>query len=103
MASALAEEQFTVMPAVLHANVSPLATRSQLQSMEKVLRGEIQSVEKILRGEIQIVEKTLRTEIKILDHNIRHELLLLEQRMVIKLGGMMVLSLGLLTTLTQLI
>ena len=38
-----------------------------------------------------------------MDHNIRQELLLLEQRMVIKLGGMMVLSLGILTTLTKLI
>jgi len=136
MASALAEEQAKVMSEVLDSNVSPLATRSELQSMEKVLRGEIQAVEIALRGEIQnvektlrseiqtvektlrieiqnvetslrseiqMVEKTLRTEIKNLDHNIRQEMLLLEQRMVIKLGGMMVLSLGLLTTLTKLI
>jgi len=67
------------------------------------LRNEIQTVEKTLRGEIQALEKTLRTEIKTLDHNIHQELLLLEQRMVIKLGGMMVLSLGVLTTLTKLI
>ena len=125
MASALAEEQAMVMSEVLDSNLSPLATRTELQSMEKALRGEIQAVEialrgeiqnvektlrseiqtveKTLRGEIQALEKTLRTEIKTLDHNINQELLLLEQRMVIKLGGMMVLSLGVLTTLTKLI
>ena len=103
MASALAEEQAMVMSEVLDSNLSPLATRTELQSMEKALRGEIQAVEIALRGEIQNVEKTLRTEIKTLDHNINQELLLLEQRMVIKLGGMMVLSLGVLTTLTKLI
>ena len=103
MASALAEEQAMVMSEVLDSNLSPLATRTELQSMEKALRGEIQAVEIALRGEIQNVEKTLRTEIKTLDHNIHQELLLLEQRMVIKLGGMMVLSLGVLTTLTKLI
>ena len=125
MASALAEEQAMVMSEVLDSNLSPLATRTELQSMEKALRGEIQAVEialrgeiqnvektlrseiqtveKTLRGEIQALEKTLRTEIKTLDHNIHQELLLLEQRMVIKLGGMMVLSLGVLTTLTKLI
>ena len=114
MASALAEEQAMVMSEVLDSNLSPLATRTELQSMEKALRGEIQAVEialrgeiqnveKTLRSEIQTVEKTLRTEIKTLDHNIHQELLLLEQRMVIKLGGMMVLSLGVLTTLTKLI
>ena len=136
MASALAEEQAMVMSEVLDSNLSPLATRTELQSMEKALRAEIQAVgialrgeiqnvektlrseiqtvektlrneiqtvEKTLRGEIQALEKTLRTEIKTLDHNIHQELLLLEQRMVIKLGGMMVLSLGVLTTLTKLI
>ena len=136
MASALAEEQAMVMSDVLHENVSPLATRSELQTVEKVLRGEIQAVETALRGEIQAVETalrgeikavetalrgeiqavektlrseiqtldtTLRTELKHMDLNIRQELLLLEQRMVIKLGGMMVLSLGVLTTLTKLI
>jgi len=114
MNSALAEEQAKVMSEVLDSNVSPLATRSELQSMDKALRGEIQAVEialrgeiqnveKTLRSEIQTVEKTLRTEIKTLDHNIHQELLLLEQRMVIKLGGMMVLSLGVLTTLVKLI
>ena len=103
MASALAEEQAMVMSEVLDSNVSQLATRTELQSTEKALRGEIQAVEKALRDEIQSVEKNLKTDIKNLDHNLRQELLLLEQRMVIKLGGMMVLSLGLLTTLVKLI
>ena len=103
MASALAEEQAMVMSEVLDSNVSQLATRTELQSTEKALRGEIQAVEKALRDEIQSVEKNLKTDIKNLDHNIRQEMLLLEQRMVIKLGGMMVLSLGLLTTLVKLI
>jgi hypothetical protein len=103
MASALAEEQAMVMSEVLDSNVSQLATRTELQSTEKALRGEIQAVETALRGEIQSVEKNLKTDIKNLDHNLRQELLLLEQRMVIKLGGMMVLSLGLLTTLVKLI
>jgi len=125
MASALAEEQAMVMSEVLDSNVSQLATRTELQSTENALRGEIQAVEKALRdeiqsvetalrgeiqavekglrGEIQVVEKNVKTDIKNLDHNIRQELLLLEQRMVIKLGGMMVLSLGLLTTLVKLI
>ena len=121
MASALAEEQAMVMSEVLHENITPLATSSELQSVAKVLGGEIQAVETALRGDIQTVEKTLRgeiqaveialrseiqtlrTELKHMDHNIRQELLLLEQRMVIKLGGMMVLSLGILTTLTKLI
>ena len=103
MASALAEEQAMVMSEVLDSNVSQLATRTELQSTEKALRGEIQAVETALRGEIQVVEKNVKTDIKNLDHNIRQELLLLEQRMVIKLGGMMVLSLGLLTTLVKLI
>ena len=132
MASALAEEQAMVMSEVLHENITPLATSSELQSVAKVLGGEIQAVEIALRGEIKVLEKTLRgeiqaaetalrgeikaveialrgeiqtldAEIKHMDHNIRQELLLLEQRMVIKLGGMMVLSLGILTTLTKLI
>ena len=64
MASALAEEQAKVMSEVLDSNVSPLATRSELQSMEKTLRGEIQAVEIALRGEIQNVEKTLRSDIQ---------------------------------------
>ena len=99
MASALAEEQAMVMSEVLHENITPLATSSELQSVAKVLGGEIQAVETALRGEIQ----TLDTGLKHMDLNIRQELLLLEQRMVIKLGGMMVLSLGILTTLTKLI
>ena len=114
MASALAEEQAMVMSEVLDSNVSQLSTRTELQSTEKALRGEIQAVETALRGEIQavetalrgeiqVVEKNVKTDIKNLDHNIRQELLLLEQRMVIKLGGMMVLSLGLLTTLVKLL
>ena len=87
--------------------------RSDMEKMEMTLRGEIEALrsdmekmETRLRGEIQEVRgeaESLRRDMDEMETRLRAELRALELRMTIKLGGLLVLAVGLMTMIDRLL
>jgi len=61
------------------------------------------TMETSLRQEMQLMETSLRKDIQHLEITTNHNLMLLKQRMVIKLGSLMVLAIGVMATLVKLL
>jgi 2-phosphoglycerate kinase len=77
MDARLAEEQAEALAEALEANLQELATKA----------------------DIAVVRKDLQQ----LDSDLRKEMLLLEQRLIIKLGGMLVVAVGMVAALVKLL
>jgi 2-phosphoglycerate kinase len=77
MDARLAEEQAEALAEALEANLQELATKA----------------------DIAVVRKDLQQ----LESDLRKEMLLLEQRLIIKLGGMLVVAVGVVATLVKLL
>jgi hypothetical protein len=77
--------------------------RNEMQQMEAGIRKDMQIMEASLRQEMQLMETSLRKDIQHLEITTNHNLMLLEQRMVIKLGSLMVLAIGVMATLVKLL
>jgi hypothetical protein len=67
------------------------------------VRTEMQQMEAGIRKDMQLMETSLRKDIQHLEITTNHNLMLLEQRMVIKLGSLMVLAIGVMATLVKLL
>jgi len=74
-------------------------TKRDLKEVETSLRGEVKRVETSLEK----VETSLRSEIETLATSVRTDMRDLEHRMTIRLGGLMVLGMGVLLTLQRLL
>jgi len=86
------------------------ALRGDMEKMETALRGDMEKMETALRGEVkrvetslEKVETSLRGEIETLATTVRTDMRDLEHRMTIRLGGLMVLGMGVLLTLQRLL
>jgi hypothetical protein len=121
----LAEVQASAMTEVIQDHFHNLSTKQEVQQLSLDLRKEIQLQGQDLRKEIQLQGQDLRKEMQLLGQDLRKEMQLLgqdlrkdmqllrlevekdmqllEQRMVIKLGSLMVLAIGVVATVVKLV
>ena len=71
----------------------------QASAMTKVIHGQSQNLS--TKQEVQQLGHDLRKEIQLLGVEFQKDMQLLEQRMVIKLGSLMVLAIGVVATLVK--
>jgi hypothetical protein len=90
MDGGLAEVQASVMTEVIQDHFHNLSTKQ-----------EVQQLSLDLRKEMNLMGQDLRKEIQLLRLEVQKDMQLLEQRMVIKLGSLMVLAIGLVATLVK--
>ena len=92
MDGGLAEVQASVLTEVIQDHFHSLSTKQEVQQLSLDLRKEIQ-----LQGQ------ELRKDMQLLRLEVQKDMQLLEQRMVIKLGSLMVLAIGVVATVVKLI
>jgi len=92
MDGGLAEVQASTLTEVIQDHFHSLSTKQEVQQLNLDLRKEIQ-----LQGQ------DLRKEMQLLRLEVQKDMQLLEQRMVIKLGSLMVLAIGVVATVVKLI
>ena len=114
MDGGLAEVQASVMTEVIQDHCHSLSTKQAVQQLSLDLRKEIQLQGQDLRKEIQLQGQDLRKDMQLQGQELRKDMQLLrlevqkdmqllEQRMVIKLGSLMVLAIGVVATVVKLI
>jgi hypothetical protein len=114
MDGGLAEVQASVMTEVIQDHFHNLSTKQEVQQLSLDLRKEIQLQGQDLRKEIQLQGQDLRKDMQLQGQELRKDMQLLrlevqkdmqllEQRMVIKLGSLMVLAIGVVATVVKLI
>ena len=114
MDGGLAEVQASVMTEVIQDHFHSLSTKQEVQQLSLDLRKEIQLQGQDLRKEIQLQGQDLRKDMQLQGQELRKDMQLLrlevqkdmqllEQRMVIKLGSLMVLAIGVVATVVKLI
>jgi len=92
MDGGLAEVQASVMTEVIQDHFHTLSTKQELQQ-----------VGQDLRKEMNLMGQDLRKEMQLLRLEVQKDMQLLEQRMVIKLGSLMVLAIGVVATVVKLL
>jgi Flp pilus assembly protein CpaB len=92
MDGGLAEVQASALTEVIQDHFHSLSTKQEVQQLSLDLRKEIQLQGQDLRKDMQLQGQELRKDMQ-----------LLEQRMVIKLGSLMVLAIGVVATVVKLI
>jgi hypothetical protein len=92
MDGGLAEVQASVMTEVIQDHFHNLSTKQ-----------EVQQLSLDLRKEMHLMGQDLRKEIQLLRLEVQKDMQLLEQRMVIKLGSLMVLAIGVVATVVKLL
>ncbi len=92
MDGGLAEVQASVMTEVIQDHFHNLSTKQ-----------EVQQLSLDLRKEMNLLGQDLRKEIQLLRLEVQKDMQLLEQRMVIKLGSLMVLAIGVVATVVKLL
>ncbi len=92
MDGGLAEVQASVMTEVIQDHFHTLSTKQELQQ-----------VSLDLRKEINLMGQDLRKDMQLLRLEVQKDMQLLEQRMVIKLGSLMVLAIGVVATVVKLL
>ncbi|MEY3518734.1 MAG: hypothetical protein RLZ89_1594 [Pseudomonadota bacterium] len=114
MDGGLAEVQASVMTEVIQDHFHTLSTKQELQQVSLDLRKETNLMGQDLRKEINLMGQDLRKEMNLMGQDLRKEMQLLrlevqkdmqllEQRMVIKLGSLMVLAIGVVATVVKLL
>ena len=110
----LAEVQASAMTEVIQDHFHSLSTKQEVQQLSLDLRKEIQLQGQELRKDMQLQGQELRKEIQLQGQELRKDMQLLrlevqkdmqllEQRMVIKLGSLMVLAIGVVATVVKLV
>ena len=92
MDGGLAEVQASALTEVIQDHFHNLSTKQEVQQLSLDLRKEMQ-----LQGQ------ELRKDMQLLRLEVQKDMQLLEQRMVIKLGSLMVLAIGVVATVVKLI
>ena len=103
MDGGLAEVQASALTEVIQDHFHSLSTKQEVQQLNLDLRKEIQLQGQDLRKEIQLQVQELRKDMQLLRLEVQKDMQLLEQRMVIKLGSLMVLAIGVVATVVKLI
>ena len=114
MDGGLAEVQASALTEVIQDHFHSLSTKQEVQQLSLDLRKEIQLQGQDLRKEIQLQVQELRKDMQLQGQELRKDMQLLrlevqkdmqllEQRMVIKLGSLMVLAIGVVATVVKLI
>ena len=114
MDGGLAEVQASALTEVIQDHFHSLSTKQEVQQLSLDLRKEIQLQGQDLRKEIQLQVQDLRKDMQLQGQELRKDtqllrlevqkdMQLLEQRMVIKLGSLMVLAIGVVATVVKLI
>ena len=101
MDGGLAEVQASVMTEVIQDHFHNLSTKQEVQQLSLDLRTEMNLMGQDLRKEMNLMGQDLRKEIQLLRLEVQKDMQLLEQRMVIKLGSLMVLAIGVVATLVK--
>jgi hypothetical protein len=106
----LAEEQAEALAEVLSAKFDTLVEKRDLAELRQELlreiaslRQEMESANAALRKDMEASDAALRQEMENGFAAIRKEMQLLEQRLIIKLGAMLVVATGVLATLMKLL
>ena len=92
MDGGLAEVQASALTEVIQDHFHSLSTKQ-----------EVQQLSLDLRKEMHLMGQDLRKEIQLLRLEVQKDMQLLEQRMVIKLGSLMVLAIGVVATVVKLL
>jgi hypothetical protein len=114
MDGGLAEVQASVMTEVIQDHFHTLSTKQELQQVSLDLRKEMNLMGQDLRKEMNLMGQDLRKEMNLMGQDLRKDMQLLrlevqkdmqllEQRMVIKLGSLMVLAIGVVATVVKLL
>ena len=114
MDGGLAEVQASALTEVIQDHFHSLSTKQEVQQLSLDLRKEIQLQGQDLRKEIQLQGQDLRKEMQLqgqelqkdmqlLRLEVQKDIQLLEQRMVIKLGSLVVLAIGVVATVVKLL
>jgi hypothetical protein len=103
MDGGLAEVQASVMTEVIQDHFHNLSTKQEVQQLSLDLRKEMNLMGQDLRKEMHLMGQDLRKEIQLLRLEVQKDMQLLEQRMLIKLGSLMVLAIGVVATLVKLL
>jgi len=90
MDGGLAEVQASALTEVIQDHFHSLSTKQ-----------EVQQLSLDLRKEMNLMGQDLRKEIQLLRLEVQKDMQLLEQRMLIKLGSLMVLAIGVVATLVK--
>ena len=99
----LAEVQASAMTEVIQDHFHNLSTKQEVQQLSLDLRKEMNLMGQDLRKEMHLMGQDLRKEIQLLRLEVQKDMQLLEQRMVIKLGSLMVLAIGVVATVVKLL
>lgn len=94
-----AEAEAEVLVDIFAFSTEQLASKQDIKDLEVALTQDIKSVEVNLKN----VEANLTQDIESLKKEFKSDILLLEQRMVIKLGAMLVVTIGIVTTLMKIL
>ena len=103
MDGGLAEVQASALTEVIQDHFQSLSTKQEVQQLSLDLRKEIQLQGQDLRKDMQLQGQELRKDMQLLRLEVQKDIQLLEQRMVIKLGSLMVLAIGVVATVVKLI
>ena len=103
MDGGLAEVQASALTEVIQDHFHTLSTKQELQQVSLDLRKEINLMGQDLRKEMNLMGQDLRKEMQLLRLEVQKDMQLLEQRMVIKLGSLMVLAIGVVATVVKLL
>ena len=103
MDGGLAEVQASALTEVIQDHFHSLSTKQEVQQLSLDLRKELQLQGQDLRKEMQLQGQELRKDMQLLRLEVQKDMQLLEQRMVIKLGSLMVLAIGVVATVVKLI
>jgi len=103
MDGGLAEVQASVMTEVIQDHFHTLSTKQELQQVGQDLRKEMNLMGQDLRKDMNLMGQDLRKDMQLLRLEVQKDMQLLEQRMVIKLGSLMVLAIGVVATVVKLL
>jgi len=114
MDGGLAEVQASALTEVIQDHFHTLSTKQELQQvsldlrkemnlMGQDLRKEMNLMGQDLRKDMQLQGQELRKDMQLLRLEVQKDMQLLEQRMVIKLGSLMVLAIGVVATVVKLL
>jgi hypothetical protein len=103
MDAGLAEVQASAMTEVIQGQSQNLSTKPELQQLGQDLHKDMQSLRVELQKDMQTLRVELQKDMQSVRVDFQKDMQLLEQRMVIKLGSLMVLAIGVVATLVKLL
>jgi hypothetical protein len=101
MDAGLAEVQASAMTEVIQGQSQNLSTKPELQQLGQDLHKDMQSLRVELQKDMQSLRVELQKDMQSVRVDFQKDMQLLEQRMVIKLGSLMVLAIGVVATLVK--